>query len=410
MGWSDGTPVFIPLSAPGDVVATAAVRRRRGVSYAEIGEILRASSLRRTPACPYFSQCGGCSWMHISYSSQVEWKGKILSETVRRIGAVGDFPSVKAVPSPEEFSWRYRIRLHHSNGALGFFKRGTHDLVSWEKCLVIPPWLNTAVAALREVMVQEGRNMPLESVDLAVSPVDNAVSILWRVEKGRKLVNAAKLTSGAEIGLLKSGLSCSCQAFHSGRPPTVGEFMGEPLLIPSGNSTTLASPGTFFQVNPHQNGNIVSRVLSVLRDREVESLLDLFCGNGNFSVPAARFGIRVKGVESSPGAVADARWAAKDGNIEIVRSDVESFLAAAPQPGAEGVLVDPPRAGLSPTVREDLVRLAPATILYVSCDPATLARDLKSFLQSGYNLDSLEAFDMFPNTAHIEALAVLVRS
>jgi 23S rRNA (uracil1939-C5)-methyltransferase len=180
-------------------------------------------------------------------------------------------------------------------------------------------------------------------------------------------------------------------------------------MLSSGQCTTLASPGTFFQVNPHQNKTLVAKVLSILRERGVRRMVDLFCGNGNFSIPASLEGIRVTGVEFFPGAVADAKTAMEDGEIVFFNSDVESFLTANPDMSADAVLVDPPRAGLSSLVRDALLGWAPETIVYVSCDPATLARDLRSFLESGYNLTSVKGFDMFPNSAHIEALAVLER-
>lgn len=409
LGWIDGRPVFVPLTAPGDLITTDSIRSRRGVCFAGVREIVEKSPLRRDPPCPYYARCGGCDWMHISYGAQIQWKGMILAETVRRIGDVKDLPPVEAVPSPDEFSWRYRIRLHHRNGALGFFRRGTHDLVCWDRCLIISHGMNIAADALKAVVAQEGKNLPIESVELAVSPVDSAVSVLWHVEKGKKFNRPDQWMARTDAGLGKAGVKLSCQGVLSGLPPRVREQTGKPLILSSGKETTFASPGTFFQVNPQQNRNVVSKVLSVIRERRVRSMVDLFCGNGNFSIPACRQGVRVTGVESSPGAVADAEAAAGGEKIEFINSDVESFLAAAPELGAEAVLIDPPRSGLSGAVRADILEQVPDNIFYVSCDPATLARDLRSFLESGYNLVSLEAFDMFPNSAHIEALAVLER-
>lgn len=409
LGWIDGRPVFVPLTAPGDLITTDTIRRRRGVCFADVREIVESSPLRRDPPCPYYGRCGGCGWMHMSYGAQIQWKGMILAETIQRIGGIKDFPPVEAVPSPEEFSWRYRIRLHHRNGALGFFKRGSHDLVCWDMCLIIPHGMNTAADVLRAVVAQEGKNLAIESVELAVSPVDSAVSVLWHVEKGKKFNRPDQLMARTEAGLGKAGVKLSCQGVFSGSPPRVREQTGKPLILSSGRETTFASPGTFFQVNPQQNRNVVSKVLSVLRERRVRSMVDLFCGNGNFSIPASRQGVRVTGVESSPGAVADSEAAAGGEKMEFINSDVESFLASVPDLKADAVLVDPPRSGLSDRVRADLISRVPETVVYVSCDPATLARDLRSFLESGYNLVSLEAFDMFPNSAHIEALAVLER-
>lgn len=409
LGRVDGVPVFIPLSAPGDLITTGSVKRRRGVSFAGIKEIVRDSPLRRDPPCPCFTECGGCSWMHISYAAQVQWKGKILNETLRRIGGIDDVPGAETVPSPNEFQWRYRIRLHHQNGGLGFFRRGTHDLVCWERCLLIPDALNRAAAVLRTITGEEGRNIPVDSVELAASPVDKAVSVLWQIEKGKKFVDIDELMARTKTDLKKAGLECSCQAVSCGSPPQLREPSGTPLMLSSGQCTTLASPGTFFQVNPHQNQNLVTKVLSVLREREVRRMVDLFCGNGNFSIPASLEGIRVTGVESFPGAVVDARASAGDGDVVFFNEEVESFLTANPDMSADAVLVDPPRMGLSGQVRDSLLRWAPGTLIYVSCDPATLARDLRFFLESGYNLASVRGFDMFPNSAHIEALAVLER-
>jgi len=409
LGRMDGRPVFVPLSAPGDLITPGALRRRRGVSFATIDDIVTASPLRRDPPCPYFARCGGCGWMHMSYRAQVRWKGEILEETLRRIGGLEEVSGVDVVPVTDEFSWRHRIRLHYRKGKLGFFRRGTHDPVDWSRCLIIPEQLNLAVGVLRAVIRNVGKFIRIETVELAVSPVNRAVSVMWQTVKGDRSFDSGDLFSETAAAFLKAGLECSCQGISYGSPPRIKDLAGTPLVIPSGTCTTLASPGTFFQVNPEQNENIVSRVLSVLGNREISSMLDLFCGNGNFSIPAARQGVRVTGVESFPGAVRDANTAAEREDVEFVNADVESFLAGATDLSADAVLVDPPRTGLTMAVRTGLLRLSPGTIVYVSCDPATLARDLKSFIKSGYDLASLEAFDMFPNSAHIESLVVLER-
>ncbi|GBE14320.1 23S rRNA (uracil-C(5))-methyltransferase RlmCD [bacterium BMS3Abin14] len=401
-------PVFVPLTAPGDLVLPGVIKRRRGVLYAKAERLVEESPARRVPPCPYFQDCGGCNWMHLTCAAQAEWKAVILSETLRRIGGIDAGPGVETVLSPSEFGWRHRIRLHHVRGNLGFFRRGSHSLVSWDRCLLIPDDLNRAVSVLRASLAKKKGFLPLRSVEIALSPVDGNISVLWEETGQIGQVRLMGLMTTIEENLISAGLAGSCQGVISGSTSRVIRRQGSPLLLTGGaEATTLASPGTFFQVNPEQNKILVSRILSLLKERRVRSMVDLFCGNGNFSIPAAGRGIRVTGVDSSPGAVADAKAATCGGEVEFVLSDVDSYMAAQKHPDLDAVLVDPPRAGLSRAVKSALVSRRPGMIIYVSCDPATLARDLKFFVQSGYQLVSAEPFDMFPNSSHIETLAVV---
>ena len=262
-------------------------------------------------------------------------------------------------------------------------------------------------SGLREFLAGEKGAFPLRSVEIALSPVNGKISVLWEADGRFAEKRLASLLTGTEGNLAREGLDCSCQGVISGSHPRIEQRFGAPIQITGGQWPTFASPGTFFQVNPEQNSVLVGKVLSLLKERRVKMMVDLFCGNGNFSIPAAGQAIRLTGGESSSGAIGDAKAAAGAGDVEFVLSDVESYMGEHQDLDLDAVLVDPPRAGLSGVVKSALVSWRPGMIIYVSCDPATLSRDLKFLVESGYQLASVEPFDMFPNSSHIETLAVL---
>jgi 23S rRNA (uracil1939-C5)-methyltransferase len=341
----------------------------------------------------------------MNYEAQLRWKEDVFRQALRRIAHFNEHPPVRVHPSPAEFGYRFRARLHIRGTEVGFHRRASRDIVSWEHCMLLPETLNLAVKDLRRQLKNNGSPSTLRSCEVAVSPVNGSVSLTWSFKKDKGNRDAAV---GVMDGLDKVGEDGNVDiagqaAFDSNRKFIAGR--GGSLALEIGNILMRASPGTFFQVNSLINITLVERVLVHLRAAGITSLLDLYCGNGNFSLPAAAAGIKTVGVESSRGAVHDAVSAAGAG-CRFVKKDVGRFLAADTYE-AEAVIVDPPRTGLPADVAAILGARRFPHLIYVSCEPSTLARDLARLIEAGYACTDMEIFDMFPQTSHFETLIVL---
>ena len=409
LGFSERA-VFVPLTAPGDLVVPEGVRKAKGAFFAQPGTLLEPGPERREPPCPWFGECGGCLWMHLDYPSQIRWKEAISSEAFSRIGNFREFRFESVWPSSMETGYRHRARLQVSGGKVGFFRRGTRKVVEWDRCLLLPEPLNVAFGVLRSLFRQSPPPIGLRSCEGAVSPVDGSVSFHWVLDGER--VFGKELRRGMdrlEDGLAEHSIRVAGQVLRSSKGKVLAA-RGGPLRMGSPGSELLASPGVFFQVNPPVNRALVGRTLDVLKGRGISWLLDLYCGIGNFSIPAALAGIRVDGVESNPSAVRDARTVGCR-NCCFHSADAGRFLngMAGQTEWWDAVLVDPPRTGLSLQLTRRLVKAPVGTLIYVSCDPGTLARDLAILTEGGYLVEKAELFDMFPQTPHGEILVVMGR-
>ncbi len=409
----DGEAVFVARSAPGDLVELAQVRAARGVLFARCGRLLEPGEPRRPAPCPWYQECGGCAWQHLPYPFQTAEKGRILAQTLQRVGRIGAGEPFPVHPSPSEFGWRHRLRLHQRGGRFGFFRQGSHEVVEWGRCLLLPEGLNRAIGVTREALAGHPLLPALSAVEMTLAEDGSVLSLLWRlappaVPRWRELAGA--------VAPALSGPGCAlAQGVAVGEGAAAAEWEGPrvPVRSGTGGAVSLASPGAFTQVNPGQNARLVDAAMKALHGTP-GPLLDLYCGNGNFALAAAREGREVWGVESHPGAVEDARAALKPGmratfTAEAVEEFVHRPLPAPAGGAAWSVLADPPRTGLPTAVRRALARWEVPLVVYVSCNPATFARDLGHLLALGYSLESLAAFDLFPQTPHVEALAVLRR-
>lgn len=370
--------------------------------------LVEPSPHRRQAPCPWFPACGGCSWQHLPYAAQLEWKGRHLAGTLRRVGGFDLGESVPALPSPGEFGWRHRIRLHHRHGRFGFFREGTHEVVEWDRCLVLPPGLNLAVTLLRQGLAGDSSLPDLTAVEMTLAENGRVLALLWRL-LGPYWPRRERLAAAAAAALASGGWELA-QGFAIADEPAAREWSGPrvPVRSGTGGAVSLASPGAFTQVHPAQNAALVDRAVKALDSRGARSLLDLFCGNGNFALAAAARGIEVEGVDSHPGSIADARAAVRPGmKATFSREQAEEFVRLPLPRPLDAVLVDPPRTGLSTAVRKALARWKAPLLVYVSCNPATLARDLGHLTALGFRLEHLTAFDLFPQTPHTESLSVL---
>lgn len=410
VGRLDGKAVFVPLTAPGDQIHCRIVQDRKRYAEAEMIELLVAAPRRRVPPCPVFGDCGGCQWQHLPYAEQCRWKERIFAETLRRQAKIEASRLRPLVPAPDEWGYRGRVqfkcRQTEAGFVMGFYRRGTHYVIDVASCPIAAPRLNGVLALFR-------RWLPDSPCPHLVPQVDMEVDDEGRVRVTVHALGTAAAALGAYLHPLaeQAGISLFMQ---SGRKETLLRVCGGEALhiLPLGaGSLRLAyGAGGFAQVNLEQNRQLVREVCCAAALTGGERVLDLYCGMGNFSLPLALQGGEVVGVENYAPAIEQAERNARANALANARFHARPAEAAIRDVAAakpfDLVVLDPPRTGAYEVVRE-LVRLRPPRIIYVSCDPPTLARDLVPLLHGGYEVVSARPFDLFPQTYHTESLTVL---
>ena len=366
----DGYNVFVAGGIPGERVVAEVVKVHRKYVSAKVVDVLEASPDRVEPPCPYYGECTGCQWQHLSYDAQLKTKHEKVTDALQRVGELADPPVSEVRPSPDQLGYRNHARFTiNRDGALGFINRETRQFVRIDKCLLMHQGVNDLLEELQDhcgettqLSIRAGKY----SGDFLIQPY---------------LVHP-------EIGVL------------TGQKRYTESVAGQDFLV--------SSP-SFFQVNVEQ----AAAAADVVRDRlhltAADVLLDAYTGVGTFAILLAPSVKRVIAVEESSAAVTDAKQNAGDlQNLEFVLGRTEDVLRNLPMK-PDVVVLDPPRSGCQPRALESLIEMAPSRVAYVSCDAATLGRDLKILCQGGYRLDEVAPLDMFPQTHHVECVALLSR-
>jgi 23S rRNA (uracil1939-C5)-methyltransferase len=365
-----GKTVFVSLAAPGDRLRVRIDRQQGNLLFASIEEILTPSPLRIEPPCPYFGRCGGCDFQQLTYEAQLAAKAEIIRDCLHRIARLENVPEIVVTPSPN--NWRYRMRatwqIDREQQRIGYYERGSRRVCDVADCAVLLPELQATLERVRET---EWNKFPTELKHLDAIVGENGVSL----------------------------------------SPPFAEFETNELSLTVRGEVYHYNAAAFFQINPSLLGSLIDFAIA---DAAGGRVLDLYCGVGLFTLPLARRFAGVVGVESNPTAARFARRNLQRGelsNARVITATVTDwFRSEAAQVGpVDFVLLDPPRAGAESAVIKGILALAPAQISYVSCDPATLARDLKKLIGVGYAIDSLAAFDLFPQTHHVETVVRLKR-
>jgi 23S rRNA (uracil1939-C5)-methyltransferase len=408
----DGSTVFVPFVLPTERVSAVAVEQKKKFIRARVERVLEPSPDRAAARCPHFGICGGCDYQHIPYESQLKYKAEILRETLRRLGRIDWLGEITAHPSPP---WAYRnraqwkVRPLGENGTggtgIGYFRANSSALCAVEDCAILSPLLLKTLLALRGAAAEGA--LPRELREIEAFAGSNDSKLLLTATFAGFPPRAQELADHLRRILpdLRSLL------FHD--PTRERMELDGPGYIETEAAGSIYRVGhfSFFQVN---------RFLVDALVREVEAAgpgklaLDLFAGVGLFSVALAKPFARVVAVESNPAAARDleanasGRVSAVRRSVEVRAADVEQFLGKFKE-RPELVVLDPPRAGLTPGIVQHLARLSPARLTYVSCDPPTLARDLAALVSKGYELSGVHLFDLFPQTFHMEAVVSLRR-
>ncbi len=424
---ADGQVVMAPRVLPGERVRVQLRRSHKQYQEADLLEVLQPSDQRIPPACPVYDTCGGCDFQHATYAEQLCLKNGILAETLCRAGLcrAEDLPEILGTPlaSPKPFGYRQRIRLQVAQGRAGYFGRQSHDLTPVSRCPLAGESINSVLADLSARVPFQSLLDLASAIELLENPAHNSVILLIHYTRKTRPGDhqAARLLCQA-LPLLEAVIfSVEGQAkgpcFNdTGEIPLRGLlvkfFLPEGLC---GQPLTFAlEPGGFCQVNLGQNENCIGLLLDWTRGIQPTKALDLFCGMGNFSLPLAMQGWDVTGMDMQRSTIRSAvRNAEAAGLGDRCRFSQESATKAARRLLAakatfDCLLLDPPRSGCAELIPL-LPGLAARQIIYISCDPATLARDLAGLIQADYRLAEVRLVDMFPQTGHQETMVRLER-
>jgi 23S rRNA (uracil1939-C5)-methyltransferase len=402
----EGQVVFVTRGVPGDRVRARVEMLRKGYVRARPESLLVPSPDRRDPPCPLFAACGGCAYQHVAYEGQLRLKEGILRESLQRAGRPWGDP-IEVVPSPEQ-GWRTRVRLHleqrDGRFRLGLYEEASHRVVDLDACLQMSPALVGAARGLLAGFAAEPRlARGVSEVALAESGDGQArVAALFRDGAPAGGTGLSSLASGGPwltgLGLVAGG--------EGGR--YVG-LSGEPWIWNEAAGQRYRSHVlSFFQANRRLLDPFVRRV----RDWTTRGapVLDLYGGVGLFSLALAEGAPAVTAIEQDPLSAADAEENARRAgraNVRTIRGEVGEVMGALPEQPGEEIVLDPPRAGAGPAIVRQIAARRPTGVVYVSCDPTTLGRDLAVFAAAGYEPERLAAFDMFPDTFHLETIVRL---
>ncbi len=404
---AEGKAVFVPLTLPGERVSVRITQNKSGYSTAELSQVIVAAPERIVPTCPHFGQCGGCNYQHTGYANQLAFKEAILRETLERAG----------IPSPQEIeilsanSWEYRNRIRvalDSVGNPGYRGRRTNAIVPIRKCPIAAPILVSAAMAASELLARVPPNLRPHELSLFCDPAETGLLATFFTTESTQL--RLEPIAGAlheQIPALRGAEIAA--GGRPGHPPrTISQWGEASLTYRAAGFDYRVDHGAFFQVNRWLIDSFVARAL---RNQRGSIAWDLFAGVGLFARKLAEKFEKVVAVESAPAATAAlAANLAGTSGVPVTASTLDFLRANCAGLRPDLIVVDPPRTGLGADVTGLLTQIGAPSLVYVSCDPATLARDLRALLAGCYCIESVALADLFPQTFHLETVVHLRRS
>lgn len=419
----EGIIVLVRYVLPGEKVLVREISRRKDYIYADLLEVLVPSPDRISPPCPIYGSCGGCDLQHAESSAQLHLKKNILLENLQRAGGNIFSPaglSVTApIASPDQFGYRQRVRLHvDRDGRFGFFRPGSHVIVPVKECLLAKDELNHILRRLHGNKNFAELIHYITGFELLFNPGDNKTVMLLHFkrrprptdcQKAVVLAGTLKVISSVLLQIEGKGLYDPGQRSFIATPPRLFQTISIVKLMEEIKISWEA--GGFSQINLVQNKTMIALVLEMLAAGPHGRVLDLYCGYGNFSVPAAYIAEKVLGIDVQNGAIRSARLNVANAGLincffekKQVKAGIQTLLKAGEI--FDTIILDPPRQGASEIIHL-LPKLKAEQIIYISCNPATLARDLALLHQNDFIVSRLVPVDMFPQTHHLESIALL---
>lgn len=384
----DGRAVFVPFGLPGERVRVRVVEEKRGHVRAELVQVLEVAPERITPRCRHFGQCGGCHYQHMPYEAQLRAKTDILRDQLTRLGRVGNPPVKAAVASPRAWNYRNHLQFHlDPRGRLGFLASRSDQVIPISECHLPEPAIDAAWPQL-----DFEPDSAIERVSLRLGADDDLMLVLES-----HAPEIPELELAADISVVHAYGDHA--VVMAGVDHITARVLGRDFRV---------SAGSFFQVNTAMAEKMVEHVLG-LAPEPSDTILDVYCGGGLFSAFLATCCKRLIGVESSPAACEDyAANLDEFDHVELYQGSAEDVIPRL-EADPDLVLVDPPRAGVERRVLDAIVALGSRAVIYVSCDPSTLARDAARLIAGGYRLVDVTPFDLFPQTYHIESISLFTK-
>ncbi|NBG87303.1 23S rRNA (uracil(1939)-C(5))-methyltransferase RlmD [Isachenkonia alkalipeptolytica] len=428
VGKVKGIPLFIQGGLPGDELKVEVTKLKKNYGFAKLLDIQKPSDQRVIPRCPIAEVCGGCQIMSLDYSEQLNIKTRRVRETLQRLGKI-DAPVHAAMGMKEPYHYRnkaqFPVGMEGNTPVMGFFKTGTHEIVNTEHCYIQHPVNDVLTKIVKEyigkysvtVYDEKSRQGLLRHMVSRVSNKTGEVMVIF-VINGKELPYKEELIR--ELKKEVKNLKTVVQNINTKNTNVIfGEktatLYGEGYIVDQLMDLSFyISPRSFFQVNPTQTQVLYQKALDYADLKREETVFDLYCGIGSISLFLAQQAKKVYGIEIVPEAIEDAK---KNGELNNL-SNTEFLLGAAEdvvpklyEKGitADVVVVDPPRKGCEETVLETMVKMDPKKIVYVSCNPSTLARDLAYLEERGYQTKEVQPVDLFPHTSHVECVALMYK-
>lgn len=430
VGRHEGEAVFVPLGAPGDLVQVKIVKAAKNYAFGKLMEVLRPAPARIEPDCPCYAQCGGCCWRHVAYEEELRIKEQRVRDALERVGGFTELPLDSILPWNGRGGYRNKALLPLAQGPggrllMGFYAPNSHRVVDCRNCRLHPEAFNLAMEAFREWAAVYGDSIYEEEAHRGKM---RRLYLRWGEKTGEVMacvvVNGNGLKHEPELveALRKAVPGLASVIINSNRDRT-NVALGRRNRTVWGRGVIRdvlcglefeISPLSFYQVNRGQAERLYELAAEYAGLDGKGLLLDLYCGTGTIGLSMAKRAGRVIGIEAVPQAVEDARRnAQRNGieNAEFLCADAAAGAAELAKRGEkpEVIVLDPPRKGCGRALTEAAASMGPERIVYISCDPATLARDLKDFAELGYAPQKAQAVDMFPRTGHIETVCLLAR-
>ncbi len=431
IGKADGFPLFIRHAVTGDVVKVCVTKVKKTYGYGRILEYVRKSPDRTEPPCPVYKRCGGCQLQNMTYEAQLAFKQKRVEECLKRIGGCETVPMEPIIGADPVFRYRNKAQIpvgtdQNGQPVCGFFAERTHEIIPSEDCLLSPPefgriarmillWMRkcripaydekSGTGLLRHIFLRKG----FQSGELALCLVANGPKVPHFAE-----LREALLSEFPKICSISLSVNTRRDNVILGNRTQV--LYGEPTITDTiGSIRYRISPQSFYQVNPAQTEKLYQKALEFAGLSGKETVLDLYCGIGTISLFLAKQAKKVIGIEIVPQAIEDAKQNAALNGIEnaaFYAGAAEEVLPRLYQEGVrttDVVVVDPPRKGCDAVTLQTIAEIAPDRLVYVSCNPATLARDVKILQGYGYELERVQPVDMFPMSVHVETVVLMSR-
>ncbi len=424
----NGFTLFVPNTLPGERAKIKVVGVKKGFGFGRLEELIEESPERVEPPCPIYKWCGGCQLQHLSYEGQLEYKRKLVEDVLARIGKLEDVPVLSTLGMGEE-PWRYRnkaqVPVGERNGRIitGFYQKRSHEIVEMDSCIITGDTNDDAVQAVKEIVNQynisaynEEKHKGILRHIIARYGKTTGDLMIVLVTNGQDLPQRKKIVEDIRKALPE--IKSIVQNVNSKRTNVIfGEetrvlWGAEYIYDFIGDIKFAISARSFYQINPDQTKVLYDQALQYAELNGDETVIDAYCGIGTISLFLAQKAKKVYGVEIVPEAIEDARRNAELNNIHNAEFAVGKSEDVIPEWKKQGItpdviVVDPPRKGCDEELLKTIIEMKPKRVVYVSCNPATLARDLRVLEDGGFKTQKVQPVDMFPQTTHVEAVALL---